>query len=89
MTVLTFGFFKHQANARLLSGISSFTASAKSFFTLSNFPASPNALSFSHSNPFNPSREFFGTPSIYFPVSTPEASGDQMVVPIPKSEYNF
>ena len=39
-------------------------------------------------SPAAPSRESAGTPSLYLPVSRPEASGDQIVVPMPNSAYS-
>ena len=41
----------------------------------------------SHSYPASAARESSGIPSRYLPVSSPDASGLQIVVPMPRSSY--
>ena len=59
------------------------SARALSARTLSILPSARHAsiTRESHVYPFDAAREPSGTPLLYLPVKSPEASGDQMVVP--------
>ena len=89
ITVLTFLFFKHQANAKCGKLVFKLFASVVIFFAFSilSFAVSPIVASFNHSIAGRFNRVSVGMPLLYFPVSNPDASGDQMVVPKPISEY--
>ncbi|MNN02105.1 hypothetical protein D3C81_1147500 [compost metagenome] len=65
-------------------------ASALNLRTLPNRSSagSPSTEVCNHSSEGWPSRESAAMPSLYLPVSRPEASGDQMVVPSPASAYS-
>ena len=80
MTVLTFGFFKHQAIAICARVTPRSEATICSFLTFSIASWSVN-LSRSHSKPFSEPRDPVGMPLLYFPVSKPEASGLYIVEP--------
>src|SRR5690606_34965383 len=84
--VLTLGFFRHQASARRGRVVSRDLATAANFLTAASLALEPlpSTASRSHSMPGVSRREPAGTPSLYLPVSRPEASGDQMVVPRPR-----
>src|SRR5690606_7123085 len=87
ITVDTCGLRRHQAIA---SGAG---ATPSSFATLVKRRArsirrsfgSPTTIFCSQPNPSRASRPSCCTPLLYLPVSSPEASGDQMVVPMPYS----
>src|SRR5262249_717504 len=82
MTVLTSGFFKHQAILNCGNDMPRSVASELRLFTFSK-KCSFIQRSFSQSNPANAKRLPSGTPLLYFPLNKPEASGLHIVVPIP------
>src|SRR5688500_9801124 len=83
ITVLTLGFFKHHAIANF--GIDVFSLSARSFNWLIFFRfSSTSHLSFNQPRLSMPKRVSVGFALLYFPDNSPEASGLQIVVPMPK-----
>src|SRR5437660_632176 len=55
---------------------------------LTTFPLASIRFSRNHPYPSSVAREPGGTPFLYLPVRSPEASGLQIVVPSPISRYN-
>src|SRR5208282_2135042 len=84
ITVLTFGFFKHQARASCANVQPMSLAIICNFLTFSIF-CGVITDSFNQSYPCNVAREPEGIPLLYLPVSRPDASGLQIVVPNPIS----
>src|SRR5690606_34712411 len=82
ITVLTFLFFKHHAILNSAVLICSLAARSDNFLTFFNL-SSPIHLSLSQSKPANAKRLPFGIPSLYLPLSKPDAKGLQIVVPMP------
>jgi len=85
MTVLTFGLTAHHANANCVTLPPSRSAIAVNLRTLSIF-ARPTSVCNSLTVPVKKAelvakRESDGIPSLYLPVSRPDAKGDQIVVP--------
>src|SRR5690242_312997 len=87
MTVLTCGFFRHQANPNWDIVQLTSLAMGSSLLTFAMFSG---VIRFSRNQPYPSSvaREPGGIPLLYLPVKSPEASGLQMVVPSPISLYN-
>src|SRR5690606_34820500 len=85
----TRGLRRHQAIA---SGAAATPASSatrvKARARWSRWCSSATTSLRSHSRSSRARRESPGMPSLYLPVSRPEASGDQTVVPIPNSRYS-
>lgn len=92
MTVLTLGFLMHQASASCVALPPSRSAIAVSLRTFSIFALPSSVCSdlmvLSKVLAFVANRESSGIPSLYLPVSRPEASGDQIVVPYWNCSYS-
>src|SRR5438309_536482 len=82
MAVVSLGLETHQAMESVAREVFNSLATTSSFFTLLIL-SSTIQRSLSQSNPSSAKRLFSGMPLLYLPESNPDASGLQMVVPMP------
>ena len=87
ITVLTFGFSRHQANAicDIVQPSSAAMGASSRALAIRSWPSALSNILRSHSYPGRLAHVPSGMPSLYFPVNRPLASGLKMVVPRPIS----